>query len=291
MNSDKKPIKGSDNAPLVLFKIIFAFFIFASSLLGALVFSSSIAPDSRYFTESSGVFALNFSVVPAIIISLCAIFSFKGASIDRRENVASRIAALFTAAAATVPFIYYICSSLLLPRNDATPASGDISMLLLAITSMTVFLFSLSAVFDLGNTITLISGYCQVAFCIITVTSFYLDYSVELNSPIKLLLQFAAVAIMISTVSDLRFIIGRPIAPFFVISKLFAAALPILYFIAFVAEIAPNMSKYSHDYAIFVPFFLCYGIASTIKLISFKLREPADESANESDTLNENELN
>jgi hypothetical protein len=98
-------------------------------------------------------------------------------------------------------------------------------------------------------------------------------------------LQFSAVAVMISTVSDLRDIAGRPISAYFVISKLFAAALPILYFVAFVTEIAPNMSKYSHEYAIFAPFFLCYGITSAIKLISFKLKPAVTD--NEENKLRE----
>lgn len=271
MNPDKKIAQSDSAVPLTLFKIISATFIFSVIALGALAFSTAIPQGERYFEKTAGVLALNLLIVPAMIIMFCAITCFYKQTIKEADNVATRIAAVFTSAAATVPFIYYICDTVLNRISGNTDKQADFSLLLLAVTSVAVFLFSLSSLFDIGKVSTLLSGYCQVVFCVIIITKFYIDYTVELNSPVKLLLQFAAVAIMLSTVSDLRGIIGRPNAIYFVITKLFAASLPILYFVAFVAEIAPNIEKYSTEYAIFVPFFICYGISSTIKLMSFKL--------------------
>ena len=279
MNSNKDINKSEKDVPVTLFKIISAAFIFSVAALGGLAFSVAITPNGRYFTDSASVSALNFMVLPALILVVCTLLSFTKRSIDTRENAASRISAIFTAVGATVPFIYYIYSSLLLSEAKEN-GKGDTLLLLLAIASVAVFVFSLSPLFKIGKTATLLSGYCQVIFCVIIVARFYLDYSVELNSPLKLLLQFAAVAVMMSTLSDLRYVIDRPIAPLFVITKLFSAALPILYFIAFVAEIAPNLHKYSLEYAVFVPFFLFYGIASAVKLTSFRLESEEREEEN-----------
>ncbi len=297
MTPDKTTTCGKDLASLFkLYKIIAGLFIASVAILGVAVFSTAFESDSRYFSPSIAVLALNMLVIPAAILAVCAILTFRGQSIIKSENIPSRIATLFTAVFATVPFIYYIyMRSVPAEADQATFNYADRFYLPLAITALAVAAFSILCLFKANRSFTLTMGFGQVFFCILIIAKFYLDYTVELNSPIKLLLQFSAAAVMLGTIADIRGIINKQNSPLFIISKLLSATIPILYFVACLAEIAPNLQKYNHDYVILAPLFLFYGITSAARLLSIRTVyldafEPiADIGSDEAETEKQNE--
>ncbi len=268
------------------FKVASAALIVSALATGSIAFATSFQPEARYFTASPLVWVLYALLVVAVIFSISAPLIFKRREIDVCNRVGRKIFSLLTAAASTIPFIYYIYSDLTARAAASVAPSGSVESfysgldgvtILVTVTSLFVVIFSLSIAFNLNKTLTLISGYGQVVFCAAIITKLYLDFSVELNSPIKLLLQFSAAAVMIGTVNDLRVFADKPQTAALISSKFMTALICLLNFAGFVFEVAPNIEKYGYDYAAFSILFLFYGIASAFTLFMISTKSPSCE--------------
>ncbi len=284
-NNTDSPVKKSVTA----YKVASAVLIVAVLAVGSIAFATSFQEQGRYFVSSPVLFALYALLAVAIIFALSALLIFKGKTISVYNEVGSKVFSVITAVASAIPFIYYIYSDLTARAAAATAPSGsaesfynglDGITLVVTVTSILAVIFSLSCALNLNRTLTLISGYGQVIFCAAIITKLYLDFSVELNSPIKLLLQFSAAAVMIGTVSDLRVFVDKPHTPMLISSKLITALVCLLNFTGFIFEAAPNIEKYGYDYTAFSILFLLYGVASAFGLFTVSVKAaPVEESS------------
>lgn len=286
INNTDSPVKKSATA----YKVASAVLIVSVLTVGSIAFATGFQPQGRYFVSSPVLFALYALLAAAIIFALSALVIFKGKTISVYNGIGGKVFYLITAVASAIPFIYYIYSDMTARASAATAPSGsaesfynglDAITILVTVTSVFAVIFSLSCAFNLNKALTIISGYGQVIFCAVIITKLYLDFSVELNSPIKLLLQFSAAAVMIGTVSDLRVFTDKPHAPMLISSKLMTALMCLLNFTGFVFEAAPNIEKYGYDYSVFSVLFLLYGAASAFKLFTISIKSSPTEEASE----------
>ena len=273
-----------------VYKVASAILLAAILAVGSIAFAISFQTEGRYFVQSPIVFALYALLAVAVVLAISAPFIFKRETISENGGTFDKVFSLTTAVASALPFIYYIYSDLTARAAAAAAPSGSIESfysgldtptLLLTVTSLFAVIFSISRALNFNRILTIISGYGTVLFCAVVITKFYLDFSVELNSPIKLLLQFSAAAMMIGTVSDLRPFLDLPSTPLLISSKLFAATVGLLNFAGFAFEVAPNIEKYGRDYVVFAILFLIYGIAGAFRLFTVSVKSSTTEKASE----------
>lgn len=278
-----------------IYKIASGIVIAALLIVGSVVFATSFEPSSRYFLPSPITFALYAAIGISVAFTLSAFFILKGLSVSPTGVVTSKMTAALSAAASAVPFIYYIYSdvseriALLLaaPSSPADSRNGlDILSVMITVTAAISLICFLYLTIRGGKISYLLAEYTRVIFLALIITKLYLDFSVELNSPVKILLQFAAAAALIATVAKLRPVIGKSQATAFASAQFLSAALCLLCFAMFAFEIAPHSAKYTSDLMVFPIMLLIFGVESIVLLFTCRIASP-NEPAEVSETGSE----
>jgi hypothetical protein len=147
--------------------------------------------------------------------------------------------------------------------------------ILLIISAAITVMHCISRALKLHYIITATSGLAQALFGILTVAKFYLNSSVELNAPAKLLLIFGALFSVFATLADLRAILGENNAAGFVISNILSICLPVIALVA-ILKLPLISSVYSRDFLPYGIFFFSTAICEIVKLPFTKVCVPSE---------------
>ena len=243
-----------------LYKIASGVFVSAILIVAAITFSLSFGGESRYFISSPITTAFYVTLGAGVLFTMSSLVVFKGDAIRIKSGAVSAFFSCLSAVSTAVLFIYYIYGDIatqnpgssqeIFWRASAVNTSEKLIAALILV-CIPALLYCVCKAFRLNKTLTLFLGYLRILFFALIIATLYLDFSVELNTPVKLIIQFAAAAAMLGTVSDLRVIIGRAHAATFMLSKLSSMMLSSLALITLVTEILPGVEKYGNDYIIF----------------------------------------
>ncbi len=194
-----------------IYMLISLFLTAITAVLGIYVTILSRDNGTRYFSDIQASSLLCLSLSAAITFDISAIFVFKGsrsAPIQAKVNQSSWIELI------TVP-------SILLPAYLAfKDVEGGSLATVFCVSAVVLASACIIAAFTKSPSLKVIKSYLEVLFCILIITSLYLDLVVELNSPYKLLIQFAAAIIILSALADARLMFSRCSAKLFVFAKL-----------------------------------------------------------------------
>lgn len=100
--------------------------------------------------------------------------------------------------------------------SDESLGSWGNAVMITAFISAIFFLFKISGSLPVG---TVLCGFGVFAFGAIVIASLYLDHVIEINSDFKLLVQFGAVGVIISAISDTRRVLSRIASGWFISLK------------------------------------------------------------------------
>ena len=256
-------------------RILKAYKIAAAVISGLLVIASVIAftlgfeADIRYFNDSYLSLPLAIAALAALSLAVSSLFLFKGTSIDRYPEPLMKFVSMLPMIALIRLAIHAVWSELLRlsqAKIDGIDTAIDLWAVLLLITAIIASIYNLAEIFSRSKALKLVTGLAQILFCIVTIAKLYVDLSVEINSPIKLIVQFAAASVILCTLSDLRQELEIPNAFIFVSSRITSISLGIVTAVAFFAEILQHADKYGEDYSIYPLVFIAYGIKSAVEL-------------------------
>lgn len=113
----------------------------------------------------------------------------------------------------------------------------------------------------------LVLGYLQIALGAVIISNLYLDHIIEINSPFKLLIQFAAAAMMLSTLSDVRYLSGRGSLKAHVCYKSISIILGLVCGIVLITVFCKGELQLNELYFPYAVFFLTGAISSAGSLI------------------------
>ena len=251
------------------YKIATAVILGLLTITSVLAFTLGFETDIRYFNDS--YFSIPFAIVAiaALALATSSLFLFKGASINRYPEPLLKFASVLPVIALIRLTLHTMWNELLRLSQasaDGIDAAIDLWVVLLFITEIFAAAYNLSEIFSKNKILKLVSGLAQMLFCIIVIAKLYVDFSVEINSPVKLILQFSAAAIILCTLSDLREELEIPNAFIFTASRISSISFGIVSAVVFFAEIAQHADKYGNDYSIYPLIFIAYGIKSAAEL-------------------------
>ena len=286
-----------NSSPTQSQKSIKAFRILYMALIGLLIVSGIIAftvgfePELRYFKNSPLTIPLAVAAAATAILALSSFFLFKRKKAEIHRESPLRFVAMLPMIA-ILRLIMHISVNLITSvphdRNNAVQAIIDPWMIAILVTAVFVVIYFLAQIFKMNKALELISGFLQILFCIFVIAKLYLDLSVEINSPIKLLLQFSAAAIILCTMADMRRSLDMCSAPLFCASRLLMLACGVTNTIALFAEIVPKADKYGELYSVYSLIFITCAIKAAVELFTFSLNEYIPED-NESNSNSPNE--
>lgn len=260
MNTQNSP--KSNMTPLA-YEVLYKIYKYVSLALaaitcvfGALSFYTCGEECENYLPASPLTTVFYVILVIDVIFAITAMLLFKKAGRILSENKIAKYFSLIPAAAATYCLVTLSTST----------ERGVLDIFFMICAALTL-LFCVSRIAKLPDVLALCAGYGQVIFGILLVARIYLDSSIEMNSPAKLLLQFAAIAVSFSTLSDIRLLLGKGNAIQFVSAKAFVAFLcPV----AFIATTALQKARDGTDkeYLCFALFLLAYAVCEIVKLFT-----------------------
>ena len=244
---------------LVIYKRGALIYAILSLAVTAAAFIIGAEAESRYLADNFFTYLFYAFVILTVAFAASALFSFKGHGIVRREkSKTSLLSALTCAGAICVDFT-------LLPA--VVSGENKLIAILILICSLFAIIFSLSDIFPFGKGLILASGYLQIFFCLLLIALLYLDHSIEMNAPVKLLAQFSLAAVALGTLSELRIHADRSIAGMYVFSAIFSVTLPSAAAVASLTEALTDPVKYTSIYLAAPLFALSFAIPSFIKLM------------------------
>ena len=258
---ENQRLHSTDHALLNLYKIGVVTVAVLNVLMSIVLFSKNMQSGTRYFQETSAVRCTLALFVINVIFAFTTFIVFrKGESKPVVNMGVLKHSFLFPAVAAAACVFSCFYGEKLTSMHFALAACALCSII-----------FALSHVIDIPKVAAIITGYIQIVFFIIIIFRLYVDFSVEMNAPAKLFLQFTALGAMINTLSDVRFFVDRESVRLFVFSKLSFACISIFTFTAALIHVAPNMAAYGKDYVIFPFYFFCAAIPCLIQLFTTSL--------------------
>ncbi len=248
----------------------------------AAAFIAGAKEESRYLSDTIFTYLFYGFIALSSIFAISAIFGFKGHGISHGERGESSRAPILSSllGAGAICLIITRIAEIVKKAGGSTATVFDV---LIILTAVFVVIYSLSELIPIGESLTLISGYFQIILCILIISEFYLDHSVEMNAPIKLLAQFALASVILGTLSDLRILIGRSHAGLYLFTKICAILIPIVSTVASIIEILTAPEEYTVIYLVASLFTLSYAIPSLVKLMKARVvktenNEPDPES-------------
>lgn len=264
-------------------KIAFAVLLSMLVISAILAFTLGFEADIRYFNNSPIIIPFAITAIASLALAASSLFTFKGCSTERYPEPLLRFVSILPTIA-VIRLVFHVIWSELSRFSDAaesgTEATLDAWSLILIVAAVFSVIYNLLEIFNLNKILKMISGLMQIIFCIVAIAKLYIDFSVELNSPIKLLLQFSAAAMILCTLSDLRGELDIPNSVMFSLSRICSASLGLVSAVALFAEILPNADKYGDDYSVYALVFITYGIKSAVEFFSAQI-VVADNSGSE----------
>ena len=198
--------KSNSKITVKIFKIISIALSLCCAVCFFLCFLLFFDGDIGYFEKSPFVTVSNLLLLISAAFSvICPFFISKDVKTadDDRKNRKLTVSAV----AAVLYMIYVLFEIYVIIMNGFS-----VIRLLLTVFAFFSFLYHY-VIFTgtkIGETSFVLLGISQIAWCTLTIAYSYFDYTVELNSPAKLLLQFACVIIMLFTTGEMRLVLGKP---------------------------------------------------------------------------------
>ena len=109
-----------------------------------------------------------------------------------------------------------------------------------------------------------------------------MDLNVELNAPMKLSIQFTAIAAIMSTLSDLRITIGKENVGFYTFSKISFLILALFTAAGVLLESIPKYESYGITYVILPLYLLSLAIPTSIRFFCSTLHAKAPVASDKS---------
>lgn len=253
------------------YKIAFAVLLGILVISAILAFTSGFESELRYFNNSPISIPFAITAIVTLALAVSSLFTLKGCSTERYPEPLFRFVSILPTIA-VIRLVFHVIWSELSRLADAaengTEATLDVWSLILIVAAVFSVIYNLLEIFNLNKILRMISGLMQIIFCIVAIAKLYIDFSIELNSPIKLLLQFSAAAMILCTLSDLRGELDIPNATIFSLSRICSASLGLVSAAALFAEILPSADKYADYYSVYALVFVAYGIKSAAEFFS-----------------------
>lgn len=258
MNSVENNIS-TDKKKLKIYTVASAAIAVILAFIGVLASVPSSEARSRYFENHALATCLYAALALMVAFALSAFFAFKRTTLvtDNVESSALRFLNLSPAIA------LIICSIVSATSNTALG-------LRVGVTTICVLsaIGCVSKAFKLPDTVKIICGYAQVLFLIFIIVSLYLERSIEINCPFKLLVQFAAAALMLEALTDMRGILYRCRARMFVSSKTLSLSMCLLTGCVIVYTFASGNKVFDKSYLAYSIYFLCNSLCTYLSLKS-----------------------
>ncbi len=196
----------------------------------ACVAADASDPASRYLTDLGSSKVLLAVLIAAIALPTLASAAFRG---EKTSCMPLAIRLFSTPAAAASVFLSYFTYKNMkeIWGGISITKDGDAEkylQYLLPACALISAIFFVLKIFDNLETAKFICSLGVFALSTLIIASLYLDFSIELNSPYKLAVQFAAVAVMLGTMADMRHILSKTGAGRFIYLKAIAAILALL---------------------------------------------------------------
>lgn len=239
-------------------------------IIGTIAFILRSDSVGSYFERLPFKTLLYILIILDILIALSASFIFKGKEKIDIENCA-RPKFLYLLPALASAYIYFsLCKQIVTFKPDAL----SVVLLISAVFSQ---IFISSEYIKTGKTLTLISGFLHIVFCILVVAKLYFDWSIELNAPLKLLIQFTAVISALSATADLRVLTDNCSLARFMRVKSILLPLSLLSGIGAFIEAITHYDNYSSAYRIFPAFFFTCAVLEAVKFITASYKESSHD--------------
>lgn len=253
----------SPTALLSAYKIGTAVLAALVGVFGTLAYLTSMTANGRYFTVSASVIILYVTIAVAVIFSFASAFLFpKGIGIESKSKIARYATVIPTVA--IFPVITSYAKELL---RDAKSTLTIIA----AVSALISLIYFISTIFDLSKALSAFSGYILILFCIAVIAVLHTDSSVEMNSPVKISLQFTAAFTALSILSDTRNLIVGHSCLQYIFSKVTLLPLSIL---SLVGSLIAASRGYDSKYLTFSIFFFACAIRSSLDLFTASASVP-----------------
>ena len=263
-----------------IFRYISSVLLFLLTLSCIISFTSGYESETRYFQISWVNLPLAAIAILSLLSAISTAIIFKGCDTAPHANINLRLISILPTIAIIRAMIHVAVkeiSSLFEAAELGRSATFDTWAPLLLLTAIFAVIYNLLEIFPINRILKLICGALQIIFCIVLIANLYIDFSVELNSPAKLLLQFSAAAIIIYTLAGIRRELKIPNAPLLLASSLITAGMGIANAVALFAEFIPNADKYNNDYSVYPIIFIAFGIKATVDLFTCSIFKAEQE--------------
>ena len=258
------------HSPLAIYKLGTAVILAFLAVIGLISFLAFFDSDARYFENSPVKYVLYVILALAVLFALSSIFlSKKIGKIGIAQKAPYNISLIPTATAIAV----FAVAAIETIKSDNSTLS-----IIIVISLLGAALYHLTDVLKLPTAAKLALGYVKILFCVLIIAKLYLDFKVELNSPIKLIAQFSAATAVLSILSDLRFLIDRASTGYFIFSKICYLTTSLLGAIAALTEVVCNLDKYNFDLLIYPILFFAAAIPTAVRFFTARIANEAEAS-------------
>lgn len=261
-----KASRDKRNAPAPIYPICVAVLTMLASIAGMASVFLFYTAGERYFNDPLPSYIMLASALLSVALALCIIVKSKGAVVSETRVCAFDPIILLPFVPALICFF--------------GTASSDISMALkiaLCLCSFSTAAYHVSSALKLSRNVTLVLSYLKIIFCILIVASLYLDMKVESNSPFKLLTQFAAISVMVSTLADAKKLLSRATIRYFAVAKLMSATLCMLAGSAILSVFMLGSDALGAEYLRYSLFFISDSVLS-VCLFAKASRQSANDT-------------
>lgn len=253
-----------------IYKTVTFVLALAAILVTTLTICTRTNAGSRYV--SSSPLALLFYIIIAIgsLFSLSASFVLKKSNkyLTSQNTLITKVVNILPIAGSLVCLFFSLFS--------LSDKSAGAMPIVISLTAIFAVLYHLSYSIAFPPTLRLISGYGQIIFCVVIIAQLYLDFSVELNSTAKLMLQFSLVAMMLNTISELKITIGKPSASQYMMAKsLLLCLAPTSFVMITMMQIGFPTLFSNNSYLIYSIYCFTESLKAAACLFASSLSEPA----------------
>lgn len=246
--------------------------------LGAATVLFSFDNQTRYFRGTAISIALAATSAVVVVLAICAFFLFKSQKLQRapiENRKVGRILRLLTILPIVICAYYVITTTIENAKQNDTDSSVVPSVVLLFIMFTLCAVYNVSHAMVLNKTLSIFSGMAQIAFCVYVMTTLYFNWSVELNSPFKLIVQFAAASLAIDTCMEVRDIISGVSTRAYVATKTLSMSLGSLCFAISLCAVIKGARIEGFGYLWYSLYFLALAICSAFDLS--KVKYPSEQ--------------
>ncbi len=251
--------------------------ILISTALGVIITLFCVDGQTGYFTPSifTTLFFTAMAISAALSISAFIIFDSKALSLSSRVR-ALPLRLMYILPSAAVCICFY---AIALQEYRSSPVSaprfptlaGSVGSMIFAAAFLLCIMYSISHIFQSFNkSLKLISGIMQIALCLYIMITLYFDLSVELNSPFKVLIQFSAATLAISTCMELRDLTTGVSIRAFIAAKALLCAISVPTFAVTICSEITEISLKDQIYPAYSLFFIACAICSAVELCGIK---------------------